>query len=230
MVILRDNKTMSHDLRAERREYHGEHLSDSTMPSDPYEMFANWLGEAMTAAKRGQLREPSAMIISTVRIDADGGLMPRSRVVLLKEYSPQGLSFYTNYESDKGRELTANPVASALFWWPTQARQVRFEGVVTKVSREQSQEYFASRPRGSQLGAWASDQSRPVESLEALHQRFDALESEYVDRDVDCPPHWGGYLLTPRSIEFWQGQPSRLHDRIRYQRVGEGWRTTRLNP
>lgn len=221
---------MSQDLSGERREYRGEHLTDDVLPSDPYELFGNWFGEAMQAQKQGLLREPNAMAVSTVREESDGTWRPRSRVVLLKEWSGAGLTFFTNYESDKGRELANNPWASAVFWWPVQAHQVRFEGTVAKVPRAESEAYFRVRPRGSQIGAWASDQSRPVESIDDMHERYQQLEREFEGREVPCPDFWGGYLLSPTAIEFWQGQPSRLHDRVRYTHPEHGWRVQRLNP
>ena len=221
---------MTPEHRDERRHPHGEHLLDADLPADPIDLFANWLGEALHASRQGLLREPTAMALSTVTPGADGAWYPRSRMVHLREYTSDGFGFLTSAESDKGAELVGNPHASLLFWWPVHARQVRVEGVVERLPRSDSERYFSSWPRETRLGAWASRQSHPARTRESLHDDYERYADEFADRDVDCPPAWSGYLLRPRVVEFWQGQPRRLHDRVRYARAGEGWLIQRLNP
>lgn len=219
---------MDHDLSAERRDYRGEHIDLRTLPADPMELFDAWYTRASGSAQGAD--EPNALVLGTARQEAGGGWLPRSRVVLLKEYSSDGLVIYTNYRSAKGTEIAANPLVSALFWWPWESREVRFEGTAEKVSPERSGAYFAVRPRGSQLGAWASDQSHPLESIEALQRRWQDYEERFEGAEVPRPDHWGGYVIRPRAVEFWQGQPSRLHDRAQYTRDAGGWSVQRLNP
>ncbi len=212
------------DLAAERVDYAGDHLLESAAPADPYQLFDRWLADAFAAKETGVLPEPTAMVIGTV---ADG--RPRSRTVLLKEVDPDGFVFYSNYDSAKGAELAAEPAISLLFGWYALHRQVRVEGTVARVPRAESEDYFATRPRGSQLGAWASSQSSEV-TLEELQESYRRAEQRFADTDVPCPPHWGGYRVTPTMIEFWQGQPSRMHDRLRYRPDGTSWMITRLAP
>lgn len=219
----------NHDLRGQRRDYRGDRLGDD-LPDDPMPLFAAWFDQASAATEAGSSREPQAMTVSTVRQDADGSWRPRARVVLMKGFDARGLTFFTNYDSDKGQEIAANPWVSASFWWPEEARQVRFEGGIEKVARAESEEYFAQRPRGSQIGAVASDQSSPMATPDELARRTDEVTREYEGRDIPCPEFWGGYRITPDTVEFWQGQPSRLHDRVRYVREAQGWHTERLNP
>ncbi len=221
---------MSPEHRDERCHPRGEHLLDADLPADPIELFATWLGTALHASRHGLLREPTAMALSTVTRGTDGGWCPRSRMVHLSEYTAEGFGFLTSHESDKGAELNDNPHASLLFWWPVHARQVRAEGVVERLSRAESERYFSSWPRTTRLGAWATRQSRPVRSIRSLNDDYERFEDEFADRDVDCPPAWSGYLLRPSAVEFWQGQPRRLHDRVRYHRAGGGWLIQRLNP
>jgi pyridoxamine 5'-phosphate oxidase len=216
---------MSHDLAAERMDYLGAHLLESEAPDDPYVLFERWLADAFAAKERGVLPEPTAMVVAT---SSDG--RPSARTVLLKEATPRGFVFFTNYDSHKGAELASNPLVALHFGWYPLQRQVRVEGTAARVPRSESEAYFATRPRGSQLGAWASAQSSEVESLDALTGSYAAVEERFADQEVPCPEHWGGYRVTPELVEFWQGQPSRMHDRLVYRRSDEGWRVSRLAP
>ena len=213
------------DLASERIDYSGRHLIESEAPADPLTLFTTWLGDAFAARDDGRLAEPTAMVVSTV---ADG--RPSSRTVLLKDADARGFVFFTNYDSRKGGELAANPAIALLFGWYPLQRQVRIEGTSAPVDRSESEAYFATRPRGSQLGAWASAQSSEVASAEALAESYRQAEQRFGDGVVPCPPHWGGYRVRPESVEFWQGQRSRMHDRLLYRRVGDDWPLTRLAP
>jgi pyridoxamine 5'-phosphate oxidase len=209
-------------LAALRREYGDSGLDHPDLAPDPVAMFRHWMHDTVVAG----LHEPNAMVVSTV--SAQG--RPSSRMVLLKGVDDRGFVFYTNYDSRKGRELSANPHAALLFPWHDLQRQVRVEGVVEALSDEESAAYFATRPRGSQLGAWASPQSSEVPSRDELEQRYAEVEERFRDLDVPLPPHWGGYLVRPELVEFWQGRRGRMHDRLVYRREGEGWATVRLAP
>lgn len=213
------------DLVAERIDYSGRRLRKKEVPDEPLALFARWLADAFAARETGALPEPTAMVLATV---GDG--RPSARTVLLKDVSAGGFVFYTNYDSRKGAELAANPQVALHFGWYVLQRQVRIEGRAARVSRAESEAYFASRPRGSQLGAWASAQSREVASAEALEESYRAAEERFAGAEVPCPPHWGGYRVEPESVEFWQGQPSRMHDRLRYDRAASGWGLSRLAP
>jgi pyridoxamine 5'-phosphate oxidase len=209
----------SHDARKE----HGRlALSDADLDPDPIRLFQRWFHEAGV----GDPPEPNAMTLATATVDG----RPSARVVLLRGCDDRGFAFFTNYQSRKGRELEANPQAALVFYWPDQERQVRVEGRVEKVSAEESDAYFASRPPGSRLGAWASPQSEVIAGRDALDARFLELQRQYRDAQVPRPAHWGGYRLVPEVLEFWQGRANRLHDRCRYTRVGQSWRLERLAP
>ena len=213
------------DLGGERVDYVGDHLLESAVPDEPYALFRRWLDEAFAARDRGELAEPTAMVVATC---VEG--RPRARTVLLKELTPDGFTFFTNYTSAKGAELSADPAVALHFGWHAIQRQIRVEGTAEKVARAESEAYFATRPRGSQLGAWASAQSSSVGSLAELQDAYAAAEQRFAERDVPCPEHWGGYLVRPVEVEFWQGQPSRMHDRLVYRRRDSGWSLTRLAP
>ncbi len=205
-----------------RQEYTRDGLSESDTGRDPVELFRRWFDEARVA----DLHEPNAMTVATTTADA----RPSARVVLLKGFDRRGFVFYTNYEGGKAREIEENPRAALLFYWGELERQVRIEGRAERVSAEESDAYFASRPRGSQLGAWASEQSRTVLDRTTLEERLREVEAEYEGREVPRPSHWGGYRVAPESFEFWQGRENRLHDRLEYRRAGEGWGIERLQP
>lgn len=215
---------MPTDLSTLRRNYALESLSESDVLPDPFAQFARWFDEAI----QSQVIEPNAMTLATATPDG----RPSARIVLLKGYDHLGFVFYTNYESHKGAELAANPQAALLFAWLDLERQIRIEGRVEKVAPEASLAYFQSRPKGSQIGAWASPQSRVVADRSVLEQASERLQAEYADQAVlPLPPFWGGYRVRPERIEFWQGRESRLHDRICYQKLEGGvWEISRLAP
>lgn len=212
---------MKIDIAGLRKEYAREELTEDSVTHEPFEQFARWFDEAMAA----DLPEPTAMTLSTA--DRDG--RPSSRVVLLKGLD-HGFVFYTNYGSRKGRQLTENPVASLLFFWPELERQVRVDGRVERCSEEESRAYFASRPLASRIGAWASEQSSVLTSRDELVHRVELFTAKFAGGDVPLPPTWGGFRVIPDEVEFWQGRPSRLHDRIRYRKVEGGWVIERLSP
>jgi pyridoxamine 5'-phosphate oxidase len=204
-----------------RKNYARESLDEKNVTRDPYEQFARWFDEVL----RAQLTEPNAMILATV--DARG--QPSARTVLLKGYDARGFVFYTNYDSRKGRALAHNARGSLLFLWLELERQVRLEGLVEKVSAEESDEYFKTRPVGSRLAAWASPQSEVMPDRQSIEARFAEAARVHGD-DPHRPPHWGGYRLVPDCFEFWQGRPNRLHDRVQYRSEGTAWVIERLAP
>ena len=207
------------DLRVE---YKGAPLDERDVDPDPFRQFGRWFDEAVTA----KVPEPNAMTLAT----ADPAGRPAARIVLLKAVDGRGLTFYTNFESRKGGELRAGSPAALLFFWPELERQVRIEGITEIVDEATADAYWASRPRLSRLGAWASPQSMPLPDRAALEARFAEVAARYPDDAVPRPPHWGGYRLVPEAFEFWQGRTSRLHDRITYSREGATWRIGRLAP
>lgn len=189
---------------------------------DPFLLFARWLDEARV----GEPNDPNAMTLAT----ADARGRPSARMVLLKDTDARGFVFYTNLESRKGGELRQNPFAALLFHWKSLRRQVRVEGAVEPVSAEEADAYFASRPRGSQIGAWASDQSRPLESRFHLEKQVAEVTARHLVGSIPRPPHWSGFRVVPEAIEFWQDKPFRLHDRLVFRRAEGGWTTVRLFP
>jgi pyridoxamine 5'-phosphate oxidase len=209
------------DVAHLRLDYARESLTERDVDPDPILQFEKWFEEALHAG----LIEPNAMTLATSTRDGH----PSARVVLLKGADANGFVFFTDYRSRKGAELDTNPHVSLCFWWDALQRQVRISGTAVRVSREETAAYFHTRPHGSRVGAWASQQSATLASREMLEKEVERLERAYPD-DVPLPPHWGGYRVTPDSIEFWQGRPSRLHDRIVYARDGSAWKIGRLSP
>lgn len=205
-----------------REDYSLSTLDKNDVYADPIQQFKIWLDESLKA----MLPEPNAMTLSTV----DSDQKPHSRIVLLKGIEKNGFIFYTNYKSDKGRDIESNPNVSICFLWKELERQVRIEGVAKKISSEASEEYFVSRPVKSQIGALASEQSSVIENRAILEERFEALTKLYSTGHVPMPDHWGGYVVEPTSIEFWQGRRSRLHDRIKYEKEKKNWIIKRLAP
>jgi pyridoxamine 5'-phosphate oxidase len=205
-----------------RREYAREALAEADVDADPVAQFGRWFEQATQAG----LLEPSAMTLATATPDG----RPSARMVLLRGFDERGFCFYSNYESRKAAELAANPRAALVFWWDALERQVRIEGRIERTTREESEAYFHSRPPGSQLSAAASPQSRVIEDRAMLEERVRRLATDSHNGQVPLPDFWGGYRLAPEVVEFWQGRPNRLHDRLRYRRAGDAWVIERLAP
>lgn len=205
-----------------RRDYSLAGLAEKDLARDPFRQFEKWFQEAEAA----KLPEPNAMLVATATREG----RPSARTVLLKGLDGRGFVFFTNYESRKGRELEMNPRATAVFPWIALERQVIIEGTMTRVAREESEAYFHSRPRASQLAAWGPQQSSIIPGRAQLEESFKAVERRYEGQEVPLPPHWGGWRLSPETVEFWQGRRSRLHDRLRYRRGNDGWTVERLAP
>jgi pyridoxamine 5'-phosphate oxidase len=206
-----------------RQDYRSASLSEEDATENPYQLFEKWFTEALNA----EVLEPNAMTIAT----CSKNCIPSARIVLLKEFNENGFVFYTNYESQKGLEIQENPYAALVFFWGDLERQIRIEGVVEKVSEEESTSYFKSRPKGSQLGALTSPQSKTIPNREFLAEKLAAVEKEYEDNEIIKPEYWGGYRVIPNKIEFWQGRSNRLHDRLAYlQEKDQSWKFERLAP
>jgi pyridoxamine 5'-phosphate oxidase len=205
-----------------RNEYRLNTLSEKEVNKNPFYQFNHWFDDVLNL----NLEEPNAVVLAT----ADKLGKPSARVVLFKEVSEGGFIFYTNYNSKKGSDLEANPIASLLFFWQELERQVRIEGMVTKVDVQKSKKYFYSRPRESQIGAWASNQSEVIPDRDILAKSFKKYDEEFRGKDVPLPENWGGYKVVPRYFEFWQGRENRLHDRIAYKKTNSGWKIFRLSP
>ena len=210
------------DLAALRRDYALATLDERDVDADPIRQFERWFADAVSA----QVLEPNAMTLSTATRDG----VPSARIVLLKGVDANGFAFYTDYRSRKGAELAENPLAALTFLWKEIERQVRITGSVSRVSTQESDAYFRTRPLGSRLGAWASHQSAVLASREELEARVQDVIGRFPDGDVPLPPHWGGFRVAPDEIEFWQGRPDRLHDRLLYRRGERGWEISRLSP
>ena len=210
------------EIAAMRQDYTIGELLESRSSSEPWELFSSWF----EIARNTKILEPNAMILSTVTQDGQ----PTSRVVLLKDFDQSGLVFFTNYLSQKGEQLAYNPRASILFWWEPLQRQIRIEGEVVKIDEEESDTYFQSRPYGSRLGAWVSEQSQTIVDRTVLEKRQIEFEKKFAEGNVPRPDHWGGYRLTPNKFEFWQGRSNRLHDRLLYQMQQDAWTRARLAP
>ncbi len=205
-----------------RKNYTQAGLLETDVACDPFQQFELWFEQAVAA----NLLEPNAMTIATVTAEGK----PSARIVLLKGFDERGFVFYTNYDSQKGVELQQCPYAALVFLWGDLERQVRIEGKVELVPIEEATAYFHSRPASSQLGAWASEQSTVIANRSILETRLQQLEAEYADREIPKPAHWGGFRVVPTELEFWQGRPSRLHDRLRYQLIDGVWKIDRLAP
>lgn len=217
------DETPISELTGLRHEYDAHGLRRADLHSDPFKQFGAWFAAALAA----DIRDVNAMSLATATPDGKSSV----RIVLLKGFDERGFTFFTNYDSEKGKHLEANPYAALVFFWPKLERQVRVSGSVERTSREDSAAYFHSRPPGARLGAWVSKQSAVIDSRQILDARLEQMEERFEDGEIPLPPHWGGYRLSPDQIEFWQGRPNRLHDRFRYSRRADGtWQIDRLAP
>ena len=213
---------MNEDIAGIRQDYQLQSLMETDVTSNPLEQFNKWWGDAV----KSKLEEVNAMTLAT----ASAVAIPSARIVLLKGITEKGFVFFTNYESHKGKELAENPNACLVFFWKELERQVRITGAVEKVDAEDSDEYFNSRPEGSRIGAWASPQSNVIASREIIEDNTEKYKQQFADGNITRPPHWGGYIVKPTVMEFWQGRPNRLHDRIQYQLKDGIWKIERLAP
>lgn len=214
---------MREDLSDYRRSYEKDELLEQEVPENPFQLFKTWFNQADTS---DLVQEANAMNLAT----SDGRNFPKNRIVLLKSYDEKGFIFFTNYESEKGKALAENPQCCLSFFWPAFERQIIIQGKVNKIDRAASDEYFHSRPKGSQIGALASKQSSSIPSRESLEEKVHRLEQEFENKEVPLPEFWGGYLVTPINFEFWQGRKNRLHDRIFYFKDSDSWKFKRLSP
>lgn len=210
-------------VQRDRRDFKNEPLDESHLEKDPFTHFEKWFEQAL----KSQIQEPYAFTLATASSDG----FPSARVLYMRDVTKRGISFFTNYNSDKGKDLAENPQCTANFFWLELDRQVRFAGNARKLSVEESDAYFRSRPRESQFGAWASDQSSTLTNRKELLDKLESFKEKFKDKEVPRPEHWGGYMIVPHRVEFWQGRESRLHDRILYSlEDGGAWATSRLSP
>lgn len=214
---------MEENLAYQRKSYEKSELREESITDNPMRLFKEWFDEV---EQKDPQSENNAMTLST--IDKNG--FPHNRIVLLKKFNDDGFIFYTNYHSEKGKSISENPKVSLSFFWPALERQVIVRGEAIKVSKAESDEYFQTRPRGSQIGAWVSNQSSEIENRQVLEEKQKILEKEMKDKDIQRPDFWGGFIVQPIYMEFWQGRPNRLHDRFLYSKDGKSWKNTRLAP
>ena len=213
---------LKHHIKGSRQQYDKDKLSEEDLTESPFDLFAKWLQLAVDTG----VHEPIAMNLATVNI----GGQPSSRIVLMRGFDENGIVFFSNYDSKKGIQIEAHPAAAVNFYWQELNKQIRIEGIISKVADSVSEEYFISRPRESQIGAWASLQSHILKNRQELNERVAAIEKKYENSKVPRPPNWGGYLLKPHIFEFWQGRLNRLHDRFQYTLLNDTWKIDRLSP